>query len=221
MKEKYETVTPYATYSPWNTDTEFQEVYSAIKGHTLVDEYRCYELWKLVEQSAKLDRGSLLEVGVWKGGTGALIAKQAERSIFERSRVYLCDTFTGLVKAGPEDSVYKGDEYSVPSDEAEALLLQMRLFNAEIKKGIFPDQTGKSLEDEVFRFAHIDVDTYHSAKDITEWIWPRMVPGGIIVYDDYGFEDCNGVTKHVNEQEGLEDRLLIHNLNGHAIVVKL
>lgn len=48
-----------------------------------------------------------------------------------------------------------------------------------------------------------------------------MVPGGIIVYDDFGFQTADGVTKYVEEQRQCADRLVIHNLNGHAVVIKL
>ena len=48
----------------------------------------------------------------------------------------------------------------------------------------------------------------------------RLSPGGVAVFDDYGFPACPGVTKFVDEQRGLPDRLVFHNLNGHGIVVK-
>jgi hypothetical protein len=32
---------------------------------------------------------------------------------------------------------------------------------------------------------------------------------------------CEGITRFVNEQVPMPDRLVIHNLNGHAIVIKL
>jgi O-methyltransferase len=54
-----------------------------------------------------------------------------------------------------------------------------------------------------------------------DWIWDKMVPGGIIVYDDYGFDGCQGITNCVEEQRLCDDRLVIHNLNGHAIILKL
>ena len=38
-------VTPLATYSPWLADSEFQATFKAIQASTLVDVYRCYELW--------------------------------------------------------------------------------------------------------------------------------------------------------------------------------
>jgi cephalosporin hydroxylase len=69
---------------------------AAIKGFTLVDKYRCFEIWKLIEQISKLKKGSIIEVGVWRGGTGALIAKQAKNCGIEE-KVFLCDTFAGVV----------------------------------------------------------------------------------------------------------------------------
>jgi hypothetical protein len=65
-----------------------------IQRNTLVDIYRCYELWTLVEQTSKL-AGGIMEVGVWRGGTGALIARKALIAGVE-DPVYLCDTFQGV-----------------------------------------------------------------------------------------------------------------------------
>jgi O-methyltransferase len=57
-------------------------------------------------------------------------------------------------------------------------------------------------------------------KDVTEWIWGRLVIGAIVVYDDYGFAGCEGITKLVNDERRRSDRIVVHNLNGHAVVVK-
>jgi O-methyltransferase len=54
-----------------------------------------------------------------------------------------------------------------------------------------------------------------------EWLWPRLVKGGIIVYDDYGFRGCEGIARFVDEQRRCPDRAIIHNLNGHGIAIKL
>lgn len=37
---------------------------------------------------------------------------------------------------------------------------------------------------------------------------------------DYGFSRCDGVAKLVDSMFGSPDRLIVHNLNGHAIVIK-
>jgi O-methyltransferase len=65
------------------------------------------------------------------------------------------------------------------------------------------------------------VDVYQSARSVLDWIWGRLEVGGVVIYDDYGFEGCEGITKFVNEQSAEKDRLVFHNLNGHALVVKL
>ena len=62
---------------------------------------------------------------------------------------------------------------------------------------------------------------YHSAKDIVDCIWDRVASGGIVVYDDYGFQRCHGITKYVEEQLDTKGRIVIHNLNGHAVILKL
>jgi O-methyltransferase len=218
----YAPVMPTATYSPWHADASFNEAYEAVLGFTLVDKYRCFELWKLVEQSAKLPSGAILEVGVWRGGTGALIAKQAKECGIP-GQVYLCDTFVGVAKAGQKDSGYRGGEHSDTTLQVveELVFQKMNLDNVRILEGVFPDQTSHEIKDSEFRFCHIDVDVYQSAKDTVNWIWDKMVRGGIIVFDDYGFVGCDGITKYVEEIMSYNDRIVLHNLNGHAVIVKL
>ena len=219
-RSDYGIIRSHASYSPWKTDADFRKVYEVIRTNTLVDEFRCWELWTLTEQAAKLD-GAMLEVGVWRGGTGALIAAQAKRSGVT-DRLYLCDTFEGVVKAGGEDTNYRGGEHADTSQEVvEKLLAKLDTVEVSILKGMFPEDTADQVTDERFRLCHIDVDVYQSARDVLEWVWPKLVVGGIVVYDDYGFVGCDGIVTHVEEQSGLEDRIVLRNLNGHTVLVKI
>jgi O-methyltransferase len=218
---EYGSVFPLARYRPWVKDSEFLATFDAIRDHTLADLYRCWELWTLTEQSAKLDRGAILEVGAWRGGTAALLAKRAAK--LGIGPVYICDTFAGVVKAGPRDLGYRGGEHADTTLESvRALLRSLGVEqNAEILAGIFPEETAHRIEPEaVFRLCHIDVDVYNSGLDVLNWVWPRMVAGGLVVFDDYGHTDCEGIRKLVDEYAGNSDRLFVHNLNGHAIFVK-
>lgn len=215
----YELIITGATYAPWNQDNNFLCAYNLINNHTLVDKYRCYELWDLVKKVRKIP-GELIEVGVWRGGTGALIAKSAELSGI-KDKVYLCDTFSGVPKASEKDEKYKGGEHDDTSKETvENLVKNLNLPNIILLHGVFPDETGVKLEDQQFRFCHIDVDVYESAKDIVEWIWKRLSIGGVIVFDDYGTESTKGITAYVNEMTTIYDCLMIYNINGHAIIIK-
>jgi O-methyltransferase len=64
------------------------------------------------------------------------------------------------------------------------------------------------VENLKFRLCHIDVDVYQSAKDVTEWIWERLVSGGIIVYDDYGGDTTPGIARYVDAQLRFNDRIV-------------
>jgi O-methyltransferase len=92
--------------------------------------------------------------------------------------------------------------------------------NVELRAGIFPDETAAGIEDRTFRLCHIDVDVYQSALDVLEWVWPRLSPQGAVVFDDYGCPATPGVTMLVDEQRMRDDRLVLHNLNGHGIIIK-
>jgi O-methyltransferase len=213
-------VIPEATYSPWNDDKEFVSAFRAIKQNTLVDIYRAHELWSLVKETSHLG-ADILEVGVWRGGTGCLMAEQAKK-LKSSATVFLCDTFKGVVKTSDQDSHYFGGEHADTSaDVVRQLATKMRLNNIELLEGIFPDITGGQIEDRKFSLCHIDVDVYESARQVAEWVWPRLVSGGIIIYDDYGFSACEGVTNLVNERHQNPGAVTLHNLNGHAIVVKV
>jgi len=212
-------VIPDATYSPWQGASAFRKAYDAIEKHTLVDVYRCYSLWGLIEQVAGIE-GNVLEVGVWRGGTGCLLGLAMKEAKID-GKLYLADTFTGVVKAGKTDSDYKGGEHADTTLETvKSLLAVNQVDNYAILPGIFPEQTAALIESGPIRFCHIDVDVYQSAKDVFDWVWPRLEVGGMVVFDDYGFARCSGVTKFVNGLAHRDDLIFVHNLNGHALLIK-
>lgn len=222
LSAHYDNICLSTRYSPWNIDAEFEKVFNLVKDYSLVDKYRMYELWDLVEQTNKLE-GSIIEIGVWKGGTGGLIAQKAELSGKKSDRVYLADTFCGVVKATSKDKYYKGGEHNdAPVEIVKQLIHErLKLKNVTILQGIFPDDNIELLANERFRLCHIDVDVYQSAKDIVEWMWDKLVPMGVIVFDDYGFETCSGIMLYVNELKKQANCFMTYNLNGHALITKL
>ncbi len=214
-------VRPAASYSPWEADAEFLEGWRRVVDFTAVDRYRGFELGRLVRQLGRVP-GDILEVGVWKGGTGILLALAARRFLPPPCEVHLCDTYSGLVHATEADPFYRGGEFADTSAEgvrrraAEAGLAQVA-----VHAGVFPQETGAALADRRFRLAHIDVDVQVSAREAFDFAWPRLGVGGVAVFDDYGFVNCAGVTRLVDQAiTGRPGALVVHNLNGHALVVK-
>lgn len=214
----YTVLQPKAKYSPWNENKDFLAIYQKIQQNTLVDIYRCYELFDLLNY-IKND-GIILEIGVWRGGTGALIASKLKLDN-RKNKVYLFDTFEGIVKASDIDDCYNGGEHSDTNEYiVKKLVDDLNLDNTIICKGIFPDQTSHLLPNEPIAFCHIDVDVYNSAKDIFNFVWSKMLSGGIVVFDDYGFITTKGVTLLVNELKKQDDLICLYNLNGHAVFIK-
>lgn len=210
-------VLPFATLAPWLVDDAFMHLYERIRSHTLVDIYRCHELWTLARQAHDIE-GDVLEVGVWRGGTGAILASALQD--VPGKTIFLADTFTGVVKAGEQDTRYKGGEHADTSAEvANGLMQSLSLHNTRILQGIFPEDTQHPVPGKI-ALLHCDVDVYSSSKDIVEWCLPRLSIGATLVFDDYGFFGCEGVTRFCNELRDRKGFRFMHNLNGHAVFVK-
>lgn len=208
---------PLADYRPWDIDPEFLRLFAAIRSHSKLDVYRAYSLYTLGQQAAKT-KGAVLEVGAWRGGSAAILA-----AVARPSPVYVADTWKGVVKAGPRDDYYKGGEHAdADIGTVKALFESLELTNFRLLPGIFPEESSGGIpSEESFSLVHIDVDVYLSAKDATEWVWPRVVPGGAVVYDDFGFYGCEGVTAYVHELMQDPRMRVVFNLNGQAVAIKL
>ncbi len=214
-----EPVLSCATLQPWHLEPDFLELYHSVRSNTLVDHMRCYELWSLVTETAKID-GDILEVGVWRGGTGCIMAARAQM-IGRKGDVFLCDTFRGVVKAGTSDAAYAGGEHADTNiGVVNRLLMENNVHNCIVLQGIFPEETGETIASRRFSLCHIDVDVYESARDVFAWAWPRMPVGGVVVFDDYGFKNCIGIAMLGEDLRARQDLVFIHNNNGHAILVK-
>ncbi|MFP4114736.1 MAG: TylF/MycF/NovP-related O-methyltransferase [Spirochaetota bacterium] len=220
----YGAIEPVSNYRPWDVDDEFRDVYELVRDHTMVDVYRLWTLWFVAKQ---VPGGDVLEVGSWRGGSGTVIA----RALMSRHReaessssaptVFLADTFAGVVKAGTRDTYYKGGEHANTSlDTVQELLVRAGVDAVRLLAGIFPEDRGHEIADRRFALCHIDVDVYQSAKDTFEWAWPRMIPGGVVVFDDYGFYGCEGVTAYVEELAQAGGLTVVPSLSGQAIVTR-
>lgn len=224
LKLPHSQIVPYGTYSPWIEHSKFQKIFKIAKDYSYVDEYRMFELYQLASQASKID-GDFLEVGVWRGGSSAII-KNALKESNSENKFYIADTFKGVVKAGSrEDSFYKGGEHSDTNiGYVKDLFKKIDIEEPIIMVGIFPDDF-PDITIQNLAFVHTDVDAYESTKGIIEWCIPKMLKGGIIVFDDYGFYHCDGVTKYVDnlmlDPEINKKFRFVYNLNGHAILIRI
>lgn len=217
---------PYGTlimpmaYIPWQEDEVFWNNCIIADKYSLCGMTKLKFIWDMVGQACKLKKGIFIEVGTWRGGSGCVIAKKVAMEN-NASTVYLCDTFLGVVKAGDVDDCYNGGEHAdTDVSVVKELADKMNLKNIQILQGIFPEETGGYIAGESVAFVHIDVDVYQSAKDIVAFIWPNLLSGGIIVFDDYGTSTTKGMKKYIDEVKDSEDRIFISNVMGQCVFIK-
>ena len=118
--------------------------------------------------------GLVLEFGVFRGDSLQMIAKRCAQ------QVHGFDSFEGL----PEDWT-EGREKGRFSLGGE--LPAIKSANVVLHKGWFEDTLPGFLSSNPgpARFVHVDCDIYSSTRTVLEQLVPRLVPGTILVFDEY------------------------------------
>ncbi len=204
-------------FSPWLGYGGFKHFYDKARPHTLLSSDRCYVLYILALQALSL-RGDVWECGVYKGGTALLLAELIVSTRGARAQLHLFDTFKGMPETNKEKDLHQAGGFSDTSLSAVRKLVgQERIVH--FHEGFIPD-TFSGFENANIAFAHIDVDVYQSLKDCCEFIMPRLIKGGFVVIDDYGFPSCPGARMAVDEffKNRAEKPLVL--ATGQAVVFK-
>jgi O-methyltransferase len=209
--------TPDPVFAPWEGHPDFEELYRGVEEHTLVSRDRCYMLGALAGYASHLD-GDAAECGVYTGGTALLLA----RALGGRAgRLYLFDSFEGLPPVDPvRDAAFHEGQFAVESVDSVERLLEDHAELVDIRKGWMPD-TFAALEDVRYAFVHVDVDLYRSALDCCQYFYPRLVSGGIIVFDEYGCAEAQGEREAVDEFFAGKPEAPIVLPTGQALVIRL
>lgn len=160
-------------------------------------------IFEMLNRAKELPIGDYAECGVYKGQMAAkistLIPKYCTLWLFDSFKGHAAPTEFDDVKAHPEgryaDTSLREVVDAVPSGVVYKFI-----------PGWIPDSL-ESAKNKKFRFVHIDLDHYLPTKAACEFFKSRMVPGGIIRFDDYGVGDCPGATKAIDEVFGKENVL--------------
>jgi O-methyltransferase len=210
-------------FSPWKAEGElrgygdFHPYLTAALAATASTPERLYTLYTLARQALHLP-GDFIETGVWKGGTAILFAKLIHEHSAPGRKLHLFDTFSGMPSTHDYDAYYKGGEFADTSVEAVRAKLPHTDF-VSFHPGLVPD-TFKGCENLRFAFAHIDLDIYQSILSACEFIYPRLVTGGVIIFDDYAWSTCPGARRAVDEFFACRTMRPLVLSNGQALVFK-
>ena len=196
--------------TPWRYDEGFLKVAALARPYTLVTDDRLWILYSLARQTATLP-GNVIEAGVYQGGSLMMLGAMGRTP-------HGFDSFAGLPKANREHD--RRDHASL-DDAAYDVVLQRVSPYAYLWRGTIPEVLQQSHATRQVRFAHIDVDRYQSVYDCCNVLYPHMVTGGVMVFDDYGGYDTPGAADAIDEFfEALPEVPLVLP-TGQAIVTKL
>lgn len=167
------------------------------------------ELLKLVDHL----EGDTAEAGVYEGCASWLIC-QARGG---RSTHWGFDSFQGLsAPSERERSFWSAGDLAVSDASARALLEPM---GAVVLKGWIPEVFAQARIERLV-FAHVDVDIHDPTLASFEYFYDLVVPGGVLVCDDYGFTPCAGAKEAVDSFMADRPESVIHSPTGQGIVIK-
>ena len=159
-----------------------------------------------LERTQHLD-GLVAECGCFQGLSSFVMCSRLrrDRPSFDGTGYEIYDSFQGLSELGPADLAPLDAQHAPPSDAMHAGRFAASL--EEVRRALagfpgityFPGWipgTFDSARDKRYRFVHVDVDLYEPTLASFAYFWPRLMPGGVIVCDDY---DWPGARRAVEE----------------------
>lgn len=171
--------------------TQWSEKSSAwlIRRKTMLTPERIQNLTRLAQRIEDEEiPGDVVECGVYRGGSAAILARRATHSRLGRT-VWLFDVFQGMPPAterdGPAADSWVGNLRSSPR-RVERLLRRTGtdMSRVRIVPGLFQD-TFPTVGIAQIALLNIDADWYESVKLCLENFYDAVAPGGIVTIDDY------------------------------------
>jgi hypothetical protein len=202
----------------WRLDKQFLDDFNRMSPGNPYSQDRKWVLREYVKLSNDLP-GELAECGCYVG-TSAFFMAQAST----HGSLYLFDSFQGLSNPNSADrgatkDVLPWSAGDLSTDEATLRRNLSRYDFIEVLSGWIPERFNEVAEHR-FRVVHIDVDLYEPTRDSLEFFFPRLVDGGVIVMDDYGFETCPGATRAAHELAASHGVGVLHLATGQGVILK-
>ena len=186
-------------------DTDAQETIRRVQNCTMIPFESLFALIEAVRYVCRWNvHGSVVECGVWRGGAimaAALTVKQIGN--VDRS-FYLYDTFSGMTEPCEHDSHAPGavdpravfGERQTGPDKSNWCLAPLEVVKENLESVqydmsrfvIVPgkvEETIPSVVPDEISILRLDTDWYDSTRHEMLHLFPRLMPGGVLIVDDY------------------------------------
>ncbi|WP_375404946.1 TylF/MycF/NovP-related O-methyltransferase [uncultured Amnibacterium sp.] len=181
---------------------------TAVRAPLYLGEYWIERLLTVADlvRSTRGVAGDLAEFGSWNGANAVTLANLIR--LFEPlsvKRVHAFDTFEGLAEFAPEDGPAAAWNGTHVGDEAE-LRAAIALHGMERELVVHAGDVRRTLPamlherpSTVFSLVYCDLDLYDPTTAVLAAVADRVPPGGLIVFDEYGWPDFPGEELAANE----------------------
>lgn len=205
-------------YKRWREDRAFLADFRRLSPGNLFTEDRKFMLREFVRFTDGLP-GALAECGCFEGASAYFMAQAAPDT-----DLYLFDSLAGLSEPGVADAAADAEHMRWRAGDMSAREAVLRgnlagFTRIQLLRGWIPERFG-DVAQQRFRCVHIDVDLYQPTRDSLEFFYPRMVPGGVIVLDDYGSAMCPGAVAATDEFFADKPERVIHLTSGQGVVIR-
>jgi O-methyltransferase len=206
-------------YAKMQKERQHKKVFQKYKDYTMIPEFSYLANLALAEPAYKLE-GAVVECGTWRGGMIAGIADLLGKS----HRYHLFDSFEGLPPAKEVDGASAiewqkdihspgyHDNCTAEVEWAERAMGMSAAASVNIHKGWFEDTLGAQPFAEPISLLLLDGDWYDSTMTCLENLFPKVVPGGLILIDDYHtWDGCSRAVHDYLSKHSKVERIREHN----------
>jgi hypothetical protein len=200
LVKTHQTIQAFTDFEP-----AFVEQLSRCKPFTMTSEERLYALFKAVEYIvANTIEGSIVECGVWRGGSTMCALLELKHMNTTTYPVYLYDTFDGMSEPTEKDRDLSGKDARKLLNQSEKTTEDIMWCYAPLEdvqkniqstgypmdrvtfvKGKVEDTIPQTIPDKI-AILRLDTDWYESTYHELTHLFPKLVPGGVLIIDDYG-----------------------------------
>lgn len=212
-------------------EPSFVDMYRDLSRSTLTSVPLAYALYVAVRHIARSNlAGAIVECGVWRGGSMALAARTLLDADDTERELWLYDTFDwhwddlsecdgftllGRLKDAGIGAVERHGHLQVGTtvDDVREVLEETG-YPTRLVKMIpgFVQDTIPDMAPDRIALLRLDTDLYESTLHELKHLYPRLVPGGVLIVDDYG--KLEGATRAVDEYfDGVRESPLLHRID--------
>ena len=202
---------------PIDASAADSQLIASLRPYTMTSAERLWSLLNAVRYVTDEGlSGDFVECGVWRGGSVMAMARQLAALGVADRQIWLYDTFAGMTEP-TEDDVERDSGVSAKQmlsttavgDGNNIWCVAGRSdVEANLKSTGYPmdhftfvegdvSETLQTTAPEAISLLRLDTDWYASTRAELEILYPRLVPGGVCILDDYGHWD--GARKAVDE----------------------